>query len=180
MSYTTPPTFVAADILTAADLNILTDDIIDLDGRVTSQAFSGIHLTRSSDLSTADNTSTDVPWSTDPIDIDGWWSTGATVTVPAAAVPDGATTIAIRIDMEARFASNSTGVRTVRALVNGSVAGIAASTGAVNGDTTLIEHWTAAIVAAGDTIKMQVVQSSGGTLAAQHMQMLVTRLGTAS
>lgn len=180
MAYTAPPTFVSGAVLAAADLNILSDDITDLDSRVNAQAFSGVHLIRSSDLSTSNNVATDVSWTSDPIDIDTWWTSGATVTVPAAAIPDGATTIAVRIDMEVRFASNSTGVRTVRALVNGTLSGIAASTGAVNGDTTLIEHWTPAVVASGDTIKMQVVQSSGGTLAAQHMQMLITRLGTIS
>ena len=46
MAYATPPTFTGGTELTAADLNILGDDIVDLDARVDARAFSGVRVYR--------------------------------------------------------------------------------------------------------------------------------------
>jgi hypothetical protein len=96
MSYTTPPTFVAGDVLEADQLNVLSDDIADLDSRVagvTMSALPGVadhepvarrqhrhlHLVPDRELRHRRL----VP------------GLGHDVTVPAGAVPAGATTIGL-------------------------------------------------------------------------------------
>ena len=164
MSYTTPPTFVSGDALTAAQLNILGDDIVYLKSISDGTTFSGVKLRRSTNQSIADSTDTDVTWLTEVEDFGGWWSSGATITVPAGAIPSGYTRIAIHFDVRLKYASSSTGNRRATILVNGSSVAQRTYGGLGGGDSTDVPVGIWTPVASGDTIKVQAYQTSGGSL----------------
>lgn len=180
MSYTTPPTFVASDVLAAADLNILSDDIIDLDARANEQAFMGVSLVRSSNQSTSTATLTDLSWTSANLDVGSWWTSGTDIVVPAGAIPSGFTTIYVEIHGQTRAATNATGSRTISFLLNGSTIEDNFSAGALAADPTTIQHTVWAEVAAADVLKMQVSQNSGGSLNWSNSSWKVKRLGPAS
>ena len=165
MTYTTPPTFVAGDELAAADLNILGDDIVDLDGRVNGLTFSGVSLYRSSAQSIPNTTNTNITWTTESFDIGGWWSSGTKVIVPAGAVPAGYTTIAVDVSVSLRYVSNGTGTRRLRIMQNGAaVDGGDQSVSALSGETTIFDKTWTVIVEAADELEIDTYQSSGGAL----------------
>lgn len=183
MSFDTPPTFVAGDPLAAADLNVLGDDIVDLDSRAQTTSFFGVALVRSSNQSIANATDVDTIWESVNVDQGTWWDSGtpAAITVPAAAIPPGFTTIFVACSGYARFATNGTGVRSIGFLVNGVVVEQRAVVGGISADVTFVplpEVW--AEVAAGDVITMQVTQSSGGALNLQKASAHIKRIGPAS
>lgn len=179
MAYTTPPTFVADTDLTAADLNILGDDIVYLKGVGDGVSFSGAQVTRSAATSIANTTDSAVTWTAEAFDVGGWYSSGTKVIVPAGAVPSGYTTIGVIVIIRTTFASNGTGGRRINVYVNGSTIGgqwIAAN----GSDVTQVNYTDFAIVSALDEITMQVYQTSGGALNISDTQMSVVRIGPAS
>jgi|SRR5712671_2028551 len=180
MSYTTPPTVAPATTATAAEFNILGDDIIDLDARAKQTAFKGVSLLRSSAQSVADNTLTSISWASASLDVGGWWSSGTNIVVPAGAIPAGYTTIYVEVMGQARAASNGTGTRSITFLLNGGTIEIGRSTSALTGDTTTLDHTVWAEVAAADVIVMQVKQNSGGALNFDYLTLKVKRLGPAN
>ena len=177
MAYTTPPAFASAAVLTAAQLNILSDDITDLDARAKQTAIKGASLLRSTNVSAPDSTYTAISWVSAPVDIGGWWSSGTNIVVPAGAIPAGYTTILVEIDGHSRAASNGTGTRQLHFLLNGGELEIGRSVSAINGDTTELAETVWAVVAAADVIVMEVKQNSGGALNFQYSSMHIKRLG---
>jgi hypothetical protein len=159
MTYTTPPTFAATDILAAADLNILGDDIVYLKGQTDALAASAVKLNRTSAQSIPDSTWTAVVWNNQLGDLGGWWSSGTNIVMPSD-FPAGVSAYFVDIPMVAVFATNTTGNRGVRLLLNGSVVEqysvFPPDIAAVN--SSIFE------VAEGDVITMEVFQSSGGAL----------------
>src|SRR6478609_8306921 len=122
MAYVTPPTFTASTTSTAADVNILGDDIVYLKARSDALIFSGVRVDRNgSNQSIPDSTWTAVSFTREIIDQGGWIAvTSTTITVPAGAIPAGYTTVIVDADMYATFAANTTGIRKARVLRNGS------------------------------------------------------------
>src|SRR5258708_7100338 len=104
MSYVTPPTFVSAATLAAADLNILSEDIADLDARARAGAFQGVALVRSAAQSISASADTAISFVTAPVDEGSWWTSGTDVVVPSGAIPPGSSQIAVEISAAARFA----------------------------------------------------------------------------
>jgi hypothetical protein len=156
---TTPPTFVAGTELAAADLNLLRDGIEELQVFADSMVASAVKLNRTSAQSIPDSTWTAVTWNNQLGDLGGWWSSGTNITMPSD-FPAGVTTYFVSIPVMAVFATNTTGNRGIRTLLNGSVVeqysvfppDICTAT------TSMFE------VAEGDVITLEVFQDSGGSL----------------
>jgi hypothetical protein len=179
MTYTAPPTFVAGDPLAAADLNVLSEDIEYLAGVAEGVTFSGCQLRRTSTQSIPNTTWTKVTWQTESggFDVGSWWSSGTDIVVPAGAIPPGYTTIAVDVKASTNFASDSTGTRFMRVLVNGSETEKASRTGLGGGDVTDIDVSDVVIVEAADVITIEVYQSSGSSLniSSSNTKVTVTR-----
>lgn len=176
MAWTTPPTFVAADPLAAAELNILSDDLAYLKGITDGVTFSGCKVSRASNLSIPNSTATDVTFVSEGFDVGSWWSSGATVTVPASCVPAGYTTVAISGSIYVRFVANGTGSRAVIVAINGTAEDSQTVT-ALSGETTQLTMPFMVVASAGDTIKVQVQQTSGGALNLDRANLAVFRVG---
>jgi hypothetical protein len=178
MSYTTPPTFVSGDILTAAELNVLGDDIVYLYGVAQGVTFSGTKVRRAANQSISDSTDTSVSFDTETFDYGGWYTSGTKVIVPSGAIPSGYTTIAVRVDAAAKFASNGTGKRRIQVFKNGSlVAGSSWTIGALSGDVTDVQLPATFTVVAADEITLIVYQTSGGALNISEATLTVVRIG---
>ena len=173
MAYTTPPTFVSGDPLTAADLNILSDDIADLHGVAEGVTFYGVKLVKTSQ-SISDSAYTNINWASETYDYGSWWSTGVYATVPAGAIPAGFTTIACHVVVNARWAANGTGNRRISLQVNGSEVAYSSLSG-ITGDTLGMVINDYVLVVAGDQIKIQVYQSSGSSLTLDYAYMTIIR-----
>lgn len=174
MAYVTPPTFNSGDVLDADDLNILGDDIEYLKGVADGVGFSGAKASRSSNQSIPDTTYTDVTFTAEVFDFGGWYSSGSTFTVPAGAVPAGFTTIVLDVVAIARFVANGAGSRQLAILKNGSTEDLFGLS-ALSGDTTSVILPAKFEAAAGDTIKIQVYQSSGDALNLDVAKLTVVR-----
>jgi hypothetical protein len=173
LSYTTPPTFVSGGTVTASNLNILSDDISYLYGVAQGVTASGAQVSKSAQtISTG--TDTNISFSTENFDLGGWWSSGTAVVVPSGAIPAGYTSILILVAARVRWAANGTGSRAARLMKNGSIFGNSSTSG-LSGDTldqVVLDFTT---VVAGDSIALQVYQSSGGNLSADTAQLTVMR-----
>lgn len=176
MAFVTPPVFVPGTALAAADLNVLGDDINYLKAFADAEAGAGVSLLRGTNLSVVSATYTDIPWVSAPIDITGWWTSGANITVPTGLVPPGYTSVAIEIQASARFDANGTGSRGIEVLLNGSVVEVPFSTSAISGETTPVAVTVWANCLDGDVLKIAVYQSSGGNLNCNHANAHVKRL----
>jgi hypothetical protein len=176
MAFVTPPAFVADTALPASDLNVLSDDISYLKAFADAQAGAGVSLLRGTNLSVVTATYTDMPWVSAPIDITGWWTSGANITVPAGLVPPGYSSVAIEIQASARFDANGTGSRGIEVLLNGSVVEVPFSTSAITGETTPVSVTVWADCVDGDVLKIAVYQSSGANLNCNHANAHVKRL----
>lgn len=175
MAYTTPPTFVASDVLTAADLNVLSDDIIALHEVGEGVTFYGVKLSKTSQ-SISDSAYTNINWATEVYDYGSWWSSGVYATVPAGAIPAGYTTIACHVIANVRWAANGTGSRRVSLQVNGSEVAYSSLSG-LAGDTLGMVINDYVHVVSGDQIKIQVYQSSGGSLTLDYAYLTIVRHG---
>lgn len=183
MTYTPPPDFNAGDPLTEADLDTLSQDITDLDQRVQGTVASACVVSRNTNQSISNNTDTYVNFTIENLDIGGWFpGSGTTITVPASAIPDGATTILLGCAGDVTFATNSTGARIVELHVNGSLVSGAGNTnyGLASDPTVVILNFKIIEVAAGDTIKLNVKQTSGGSLNLTVARFDLHRIGQAS
>lgn len=179
MAYVDPPTFVPEDILTAAQLNILGDDIRALYAQTIANMFNGVAVLRTADLTVANNTNTAVSWVSAPLDTNGWWSSGTHITVPAGTVPAGFASVSIAVQGHARFAASGTGSRSIRFLLNGAVVdGSYSVLTGISGEQMTVDSqaWIPAAVD-GDVITMEVKQTSGGALVADLFTGYVNRLG---
>jgi hypothetical protein len=179
MAYTTPPTFVSGDPLPAAELNVLGDDIKYLYGVTQGVTFSGANVAHSGSQSIPSGTDTDVTLATEAWDYGAWWSSGVSFTVPAGAIPAGFTTIACLVVATIRFVASGTGGRSIKLLVNGSVTDTLTGTSDA-AENTVIQLTAFPVVAAGDTIKMQARQTSGGSLSLDAGRLTVVRYAPAA
>jgi hypothetical protein len=98
----------------------------------------------------------DIAFQVEDYDTDNMWSSGATVTI----VTPGLYLIAAA----ASFATNATGARGVQILKNGTVL-TTAVVGAASNNATRVMKTRHVRLAAGDTLKIQGLQTSGGNLA---------------
>lgn len=122
----------------------------------TSTGRPGVILTDTAQ-SIPNGTATDVTWSTEVADVDGWTS-GASATLT---VPTGWGAL-YSVSYTGAYATSPGSPMAVAAMINGGVTYAASSTfGASWGAPTL--SFTRAL-AATDTVKIQVVQSSGGAV----------------
>jgi hypothetical protein len=175
MAYTTPPTFASGDVLDASDLNILGDDIVALKSITDGVNLSGCAVQRNASTSIANATWTAISFSTELADFGGWYTSGTNVVVPAGAFPGAFTTIACQFALQGEWASNATGLRAMRVLVNGSA--VTQFKGpSLSGDTTTIDGADFLLgLAAADIITLEVYQSSGGTLNISNTNLKVFR-----
>lgn len=179
MAWTTPPTFTSDAVLLASELNAISADLAYLKGGSDGVAFSGCKLSRSTDLATSDTAYTDVTMTAEAFDVGGWWSSGASATVPASAVPSGYTTVALLVIAVVRWDANGTGTRGVAVSQNGSDVDYLNTSG-LSGETTTVSYSTVLQAAAGDTVKLRAYQSSGGSLDVNLAKMTVVRLAPIS
>jgi hypothetical protein len=177
--FTTPPTFVSGDVLTAAQLNILGDDLNYLSGIADGAVLSGFSVRRAASQSISDDTDTDVSHDTEVNDFGAWWSSGSTATTPAGAIPSGYTNIGVIYFAQATFAANSTGFRRLFVYKNGAAIS-SHRISAVNGDTTSLFVNDFTTTASTDTWKLVVYQNSGGALNLQEARLSVIRIAPAS
>ena len=174
MAYVTPPTFVAADPLAAADINILGADIAYLKGIADGVVASGAQVTRSANQSISTSTDTNISWDTENFDYGGWYSSGTKIIVPAGAIPGGFTSIMIHCTGFVKFATDGTGKREVQLNKNGSSFGSLKVT-ALDDDVTVIYIDEYALAVAADEIQMQVWQNSGSSLNSVQARLSVVR-----
>lgn len=178
MAYVDPGTFVAAAALTAAQMNVIGDDIRYLKAKADINTFEGIALARTTNQSIATATWTAISWSSASIMVGGtWWTSGATITVPAGTVPSGYTSAILEISASARFDVNGTGVRFIDVTVNGAEVEQSYATSGLASDTTPVQIIVWAQVADGDTIQVRVDQNSGGALNCSHGVAHIKRIG---
>lgn len=176
MAWTTPPTFVAGTVVTASNLNILSDDLTYLYGIAQGITFSGVQVTRQANQSISNSSDTNISFDTENMDYGGWWSSGTAVTVPAGAIPAGYTSIWVDVVGMAKFATDSSGKRSLTLLKNGTSFG-SWKVSAIDDDNTTIIVPDGCEVEAGDTIALQVWQNSGGALNVGQARLMVERRG---
>lgn len=164
MAYTTMKTWTS-EVLTSSDMNTyLRDNIEYLKGVTDGVTFSGVQADRLSNQAISTSSATNVSFSSEGFDYGGWFGgSGTAITVPSAAVPAGYTSIAVAIFARGRFASNGTGYRRLRVLINGSAAA-SISVDANAGAETEVNVTDYAVVESGDTIALEAYQTSGGSL----------------
>jgi hypothetical protein len=162
MAWTDPPVFVSGGTVTAAQLNILGDDLVYLKGITDGVSFSGTKLIRSTSQSLTTATYTDI-----------------TVTVPAGAIPTGYTSVAVLLIGLLRYVANGTGSRQLRILLNGSEVETVVHS-ALSGEKTTVHYSTVFTVEAADEIKMQGYQSSGGALNIDNARLTIVRYAPAT
>lgn len=180
MSWTDPPTFVAGDALTAAQLNAyLTANENYLKAASDAAVFSGVQADITSSQSIASGSDTLISFSRTVIDVDNWWTSGTNITVPAAAIPSGYTNIVVHVVGIIRFASNGTGRRRADLLQNGSAA-FSFGVTAVNGDQTYTPVECYLSAASGDVFTLQVFQNSGGSLNCEVANLTIVRFAPLS
>lgn len=177
---TTPPTFVAATELAAADLNLIRDAILELQLRADGADYMGVQVQRNTNQAVADSTDVAVSFGTQVADIGGWWSSGTNIVVPAGAIPAGAGSIAVRVVMRATFASDSSHSRRVLGYLNGVAFGSKVLRGSDDGPTDVELIEVAYGCVAGDVITMIVRQSTGSSLNITFAQATVERAGVDS
>jgi hypothetical protein len=181
MPWTDPPDFEPDTELAAADLDILSADLLFLKGITDGVSFSGTQLGRSGTQNITTGTWTAVTWQTEAFDYGGWWASGTDIIVPAGAIPDGYTSIALLITFRSSFAVNGTNTRFLRLLNNGSQFG-KVSTRAIDGENTDLVMVEFVVVEAGDVITAEVHQNSGSTITigADNTQITVVRYAPAA
>jgi hypothetical protein len=179
MPYTAPPTFVDGDDLPAADLNVLSDDIEYLYGVSQGLTASGVQVRRTSNQAISSGSHAYISFESEQFDYGGWWSSGTTITVPAGAIPAGFSTVLVQFAVNAKFAANGTGIRRVEVHKNGTSVG-GWQTSALSGDSTDLTYSDWTTVAAGDTIKLDAYQTSGGSLNVVEAQLTVMRTAPAT
>lgn len=143
-----------------------------LKGQTDGLVASLVQLRRTSDQTIATGTPTLVTFQAESIDVGGWWSSGTNVIVPVAAIPPGYTTIYVDVNVRLRWATNGTGNRRARPLLNGTLFG-STTQGGISGDPTEQSVIETVEVAALDVITLEVYQTSGGNLALEVGNMTV-------
>lgn len=173
MAYVEPPTFVAETEATAADANILSEDIRYLKGIADGLGTSAVKVNRTSAQSISNDTWTEVSFNNQIFDYGAWWSSGTDITVPA--FPAGTTTYLVHVIVLTNFDTNSTGARGIRVLIDGSVVDTA-TVAAQDGQATTQTFPLMFEVAAADVLTVEVYQNSGGNLNLDGVVCTVVRM----
>lgn len=167
MTYSAVPSKATGDTVSAGDWGTyLKDNLADHEARITANSYSGCRLTRDTDQNISDTTLTPVVWTHEIVDQGGWYpGSGSTVTVPAAALPPGYTTVIVSMSVQIWWDSDADGTRSVAFYKNGvefarqkMVAGYTGIFGQVVAPPDIDAEPT-------DTFQVQVIHSAGGTLA---------------
>ena len=155
----------SSETLTASDMTTyLTNNIEYLKAATDGLAFSGVEASRLSNQSISNATATNVSFTSEGFDYGGYFGgSGTAITVPAAAIPSGYTTIALDVNARARFASNATGYRRLKVYVNGSATS-SISVDANAGAETEVTVSDVVIAASGAVITLEAYQTSTGAL----------------
>jgi hypothetical protein len=177
----TPEKTWTSEVITQSDLNTYLRDNVDyVKAQTDGLAFSGCKVNRSAAQSINDSTSTLISYTAEDLDFGAWFpGSGTTVTVPAGAIPSGYTSIALMAVARTIFASNGTGWRRLIILKNGGQED-GMSVSAITGDTTDLGIVSFMTAVAGDTITVQVYQTSGGALNSTGNKLSVVRFAPAS
>lgn len=175
MAWVTPPDFNSGDVLAASDLDILGVDLLYLKGIADGVEFSGVQLRRAATQNIADSNDEYVSWDTQNWDFGSWWSSGTGIDVPSGAIPSGFTEIAIGVVVAVKWASDATGKRRVSLQKNGSEFG-RWKLQAIDDDNMDLNLFEITTAEAGDTIKAEVWQNSGGSLHVQEARITVWRI----
>lgn len=160
---TTPPTFTPSTAGAAADMNLIRDAILELQASMESLGASAVKVNRTSAQSIPDDTWTEVSFNNQLLDIGGWWSSGTDVIMPSDFAA-GITAHFVLLPLVAVFASNATGSRGVRSLLDGSVVEQYTFDASVAGATTCAVTTSMGEVEEAGVITMEVYQNSGGAL----------------
>lgn len=182
MPYTPERSWATGDLVSASDLNTYLRDNVDYVKALTDGlTFSGAKVDRAGagSQSIPNATDTDVTLTNEVFDNGGWWSSGASFTVPASAIPSGFTTIAVQVVCLIRFVSNGTGTRKLLVLKNG-VEQDSFGLSALTGETTSVSLVSFFTVVAADTIKLQAYQSSTAALNMDVARLTVVRTAPVS
>lgn len=166
MAYTAPPTFSSGAVLTAAQAQILSDDITYLYGKIiTATPWHGVKATRGTNLSVADTSRTLVTLPTsEDFDTDAFHDNAVNssrITLPTGLITAGLSAACIMFGY-IEWASNSTGCRELRILRNGSMRSestVPAVTVSMGQQIGLTDSGSG-----GDYFEMDAWQNSGGSL----------------
>ncbi len=166
----------ASETLTSSDMTTyLTDNIEYLYGKVSGLTASGVQLKRTSNLTVADSSAVNIAFQAESFDYGGWWSSGSAVTVPSGAIPSGSTAVLCLVVGRLRWATNGTGVRRVRPILNGTSFGSTTIDGQ-NGDDTDMSITEFTTVSDGDVLYLEAYQTSGGNLDLEVGNFTIIRL----
>jgi hypothetical protein len=180
MTYSTPPIFADGAPLTAAELNVLGDDILALRGVTDQQAFAGVSLKRTTNQSIASASPTAISWGAAPVMQGGtWWSSGGTILVPAGTVAPGWTYAVLECGIIVKYAINGVNSRGAWVTVNGTTADAGLFQSALPADDTVVQTTAWALVKDGDTLQGMAWQQSGGPLNVTFASLHVKRIGYA-
>lgn len=181
MAWTDPFTATNGTPYTASQWNQYGRDNLNyLKGIADGVTASGVQLNHDSSVQViSDATATNVSFQNESFDYGGWWSSGTTITVPAGAIPAGFTSILLLVVCRARWETSATGNRRIRPLLNGTLFG-SHTIGGITGDPTDQTITEFVLAEAGDTIQMEVYQSSGGALDLEVGNISVLRFAPAA
>lgn len=160
---TTPPTFVDATELPASDLNLLRDAILELQLTAESLTASAVKLNRTSAQSIPDDTWTAVTWNNELGDLGGYWSSGTDIVMPSDFAA-GVTAHLVRGSVVAVFASNGTGARGIRTVLDGGVVESYTFDASTSGATTCVLPFSHFGVEEAGVMTFEVYQNSSGAL----------------
>lgn len=173
MAWTTPRTWVAANQLTAAQLNV---DV--RDNSTFLRTAHGCRVYSSSATIATLTTATDTVLSFNAEDYDSD-SFHDTVTNPSRiTIPAGVGAGTYRLFASVSFANNGTGRRRVHFRKNGTTdIGGYGSAGSASGGPLFIAAYTEVVLASGDYIEVMAYQDSGGNLAVNGSTISDTTFG---
>ncbi len=180
MAWVDPPDWSPGQVPTAAQFDqYITENTAYLYAVSQGLTFSGCQVSRVANQSIADDNDENISFDTENFDIGSWWSSGAIVDVPAGAVPAPFTSIAVLVICLARFVVDSTGKRRIELLKNGA-SYERLKLVSLDDDATTMSFSAITTVVAGDNLKMNVWQNSGGALDVDLARLTVVRLAPVS
>lgn len=115
-----------------------------------------LHLERVANQSLANNAFTAISWDTEVLDELGAWSSGTNITIP--------NTAKYNVTLQANFASNATGIRTIRMVRATIDLGSAPIINAVVDSAGRAQATFGIRLTAGDVVSVEAFQNSGGAL----------------
>lgn len=180
MAYVDPTDAVSGGTATADDYNVVTEDIRFLYARSEANTWSAVQGVRNTTQAIADDNEESIVFNVESFDVGGWFDgNDATFITPAAAIPDGATEIAVNIVASVEFDQDNAGQRRIKILKNGASAG-SKQIDALAGGGTVIDIDRYITLEAGDEIEIAVWQDSGSSLDVTAALVAIVRQGVVS